>query len=121
MWTHGVAAALAVLAAAWLGLRMGGTVPPLLRATGVFFALAMAATFAASALYHLAEVGPRKERARRVDHAMIYVAIAATYTPFAVACIGGASGGVLAATQWAWRAPGCGSASGTSTASAGCS
>ncbi len=100
LWTHAVAAALAVLAAAWLGLRMADTVPPLLRATGVFFALAMAATFAASALYHLAGVGPRKERARRVDHAMIYAAIAATYTPFAVACIGGGTGWGLAATQW---------------------
>ena len=100
LWTHAAAAAAALAAAGWLLARPGAGASPLLTGTGVLFAATMAGTFAASAAYHLFAVGPRKDRARRADHAMIYAAIAATYTPFAVGCIGGAVGAGLAATQW---------------------
>ena len=37
--------------------------------------------FSASALYHLSPLSPRRRVYRRLDHAMIYVFIAGTYTP----------------------------------------
>ncbi|BAM04426.1 PAQR family membrane homeostasis protein TrhA [Phycisphaera mikurensis] len=104
--SHAAAAVLAALAGVWLAVGSPSAAPPVLVWTGVFFALAMAVTFAASAAYHLHAEGPRKDRARRADHAMIYAAIAATYTPFAVAVIGGAVGLGLAATQWTLAAVG---------------
>ena len=106
LWTHAVAAAGLLLAAPWLLARPGAAADPLLAWTGVLFAVAMALTFAASAGFHFCAAGPRKDRARRLDHAMIYVAIAATYSPFAAACIGGAVGLGLAAVQWALAAAG---------------
>ena len=101
LWTHAVAAVVAAAAALWLLARPGAWAAPLLTGTGALFAGTLGLTFAASAAYHLHAAGPRKDRARRADHAMIYAAIAATYSPFAVGCIGGAVGWGLAATQWA--------------------
>jgi hemolysin III len=50
------------------------------------YAIAMAAMFGASALYHRVSWQTPQRRAwvRRVDHAMIFVFIAGTYTPFAL-------------------------------------
>jgi hemolysin III len=49
------------------------------------YALALAACFAASAAYHRIEWSPRvRPWMRRLDHSMIFVLIAGTYTPFAL-------------------------------------
>lgn len=54
-----------------------------------------------SGLYNLARPGAAKRVLRRLDHAAIYVMIAATYTPFAGVKIGGAWGWGLLAAVWA--------------------
>ena len=56
------------------------------------YALALAAMFGASALYHRVSwrSAARALRARRLDHAMIFVFIAGTYTPFALLAFAGA-------------------------------
>lgn len=106
LWSHAVAALVAAAAALWLLFRADAAASTLVRGTGVLFAATLALTFAASAMYHFHGVGPRKDRARRADHAMIYAAIAATYTPFALACIGGPVGWSLALAQWGLGAVG---------------
>lgn len=58
------------------------------------------ATFVCSALYNLAHVGRRKDRLRRLDHAMIFAMIAGTYTPVALLGIGGDEGRWLTAVVW---------------------
>jgi hemolysin III len=60
------------------------------------YAAALAAMFGASALYHRFpwRSAARRLWARRVDHAMIFVFIAGTYTPFALLSL---SGGLRAA------------------------
>ncbi len=67
------------------------------------YALALAAMFGASALYHRfpwrSEVA--RLRARRLDHAMIFVFIAATYTPFALLEFEGIVPIVVLASVWA--------------------
>ena len=56
--------------------------------------------FAASATYNLMRHTRWREILRRLDHAAIFVMIAGTYTPFALAKIGGAMGLALFAVVW---------------------
>jgi hemolysin III len=58
------------------------------------------AMLTASALYNLWPHGNTKDWLRRLDHAAIFVMIAATYTPFAVNRLHGPSGGAILALIW---------------------
>lgn len=72
------------------------------------YAAALAAMFGASALYHRVQwrSATARLRARRLDHAMIFVFIAGTYTPFALLAFDGAVRVVVLATVWAGAALG---------------
>jgi hemolysin III len=65
----------------------------------VIYALGMLAMFCFSAAYTLSR-GPKRWLLRRCDHAAIFIKIAATYTPFAAAKMGGTMGFVLLAAVW---------------------
>ena len=81
------------------------------------YAVSVMAMFASSALYHRIAWPPaQRRRFRRLDHAMIYVLIAGTYTPFGVLALprgvgvpvlavvwSGAAGGTLLALAWSKR------------------
>jgi hemolysin III len=55
------------------------------------FGLSLIALYAASTLYHLLPLSPAGvARLRRVDHMMIFVLIAGTYTPFCLLALDGA-------------------------------
>jgi hemolysin III len=86
-------------------------VPPLVALTAVnhgaltlggvlTYGLGAIATLVASALYNLASPSPYKEILRRIDHSVIFVMIAGTYTPFALCRIGGAAGISLLGCVW---------------------
>lgn len=68
------------------GVRSG--VPALALACAMCFCLSMLALYTASAVYHYypgdAASGGVKRRLRKMDHSMIYVLIAGSYTPFSV-------------------------------------
>ena len=71
---------------------------PLSRAATAVFASGVAVMFGVSALYHRPTWSPvRRLWLRRLDHAAIYLLIAATYTPFGLLVLEGA-----------WRAGGAG-------------
>jgi hemolysin III len=72
------------------------------------YALALAAMFGASALYHRFPWRSAAARiwARRLDHAMIFVFIAGTYTPFAVLGFDGAIQLAVLITVWSGAALG---------------
>ena len=72
------------------------------------YAVALAAMFGASALYHRFpwRSAAARLRARRLDHAMIFVFIAGTYTPFALLAFGGALRIVVLASVWGGAALG---------------
>jgi len=76
------------------------------RAAAAVFAGALVAMFGTSALYH--RVDWRSVRARmwmrRLDHAMIYVLIAGTYTPFALLALDGAWRTGILVVVWAGAA-----------------
>lgn len=73
---------------------------------GVFGATSLL-MFSASALYHLRPASPRQRLYQRLDHAMIYLFIAGTYTPVCLITLWPRTMGVvLLATVWALAAIG---------------
>ena len=72
------------------------------------YAIALASMLGASALYHRVHWRtPRRQAwARRLDHAMIFVFIAGTYTPFALLSFDGWVPAVVLASVWAGAACG---------------
>ena len=70
---------LAVAGAIWLILKTGSA----MRLSLAIYGFGLIAVFASSLAYALALPGGWKELLRRLDHAMIFVMIAGTYTPLA--------------------------------------
>jgi hemolysin III len=78
------------------------------RVASTVYAAALAAMFGASALYHRRPWRSARARAwaRRVDHSMIFVLIAGTYTPFALLAFSGVLPAILLACVWTGAALG---------------
>jgi hemolysin III len=65
------------------------------------YGLAVAGLFGVSALYHRGRWQPAmRARLQRIDHSMIFVLIAGTYTPICVHVLDGALGSALLAMVW---------------------
>jgi hemolysin III len=66
------------------------------------YALSVAALFGTSALYHRVEWRTLAARRwmRRLDHSMIFVLIAGTYTPFGLLVLRGTAGTVILIAVW---------------------
>jgi hemolysin III len=71
----------------------------------VMYGCGLIGMLAASAAYNLCRPSHRKELLRRIDHAMIFVMIAGTYTPFTLYAFGG-DGLLLCLSIWALAAIG---------------
>jgi len=72
------------------------------RFAAVVFATGLAGVFGASAAYHrVAWSVPARKRMKRLDHSMIFVLIAGTYTPLCLLALSGAWSVVMLATVWA--------------------
>jgi hemolysin III len=93
--THLAGVLLALIALIVLLTRTGGRVDQIV-AFGIF-GLSLIALYSASALYHLLPVSPAATaRLRRLDHMMIFILIAGTYTPVCVLALeGGWRAGLL--------------------------
>jgi hemolysin III len=84
------------------GVLVAAATSPRGRATCAVFALAAACLFGISALYHRGRAGPGATAVlRRLDHANIFLIIAATYTPLSVLLLPPASARNLLAGVWA--------------------
>jgi hemolysin III len=67
----------------------------------VVYAASMSALFGVSALYHrVTWNGPARRRLRRLDHAMIFLLIAGTYTPVGLLVLKGTLATVVLAVVW---------------------
>jgi hemolysin III len=72
------------------------------RAAAAIYAAAVSALFGTSALYHTVTWRPRARRwMRRLDHSMIFVLIAGTYTPVALLALKGGLASTLLIVVWA--------------------
>jgi hemolysin III len=90
-----------------------GTLLVLLAATAragvavAVYAVSVSALFGVSALYHrVTWTGPARRRMRRLDHAMIFLLIAGTYTPVGLLVLQGTLATVVLAVVWAGAAAG---------------
>lgn len=96
---HGTAAMASIVGLLVLLSRASGN-----RAAAVgslVFGVAMLATYTVSTLYHSIPWSPeRKIRLQRVDHSMIFLLVAGTFTPIAIAAVDGALLVVALALVW---------------------
>lgn len=73
---------------------------------GVFI-LSMILLYVASTIYHTLDISVKvNRRLKKLDHMMIYVLIAGTYTPICLIALGGTSGIALLAFIWGLAAAG---------------
>lgn len=99
--TH-FAAFLATLVAAPVLMGQGTHLPLEGRVSLGVFLVGMALLYAASTAHHTVISTPRVERRlRKLDHMMIFVLIAATYTPYCTIVLGGEMGRRLLIAVWA--------------------
>lgn len=95
--SHGIGLALSIAALFVMTAKAGGTQQTVSVAV---FAISLIALYASSTIYHSTTDVTRRFRMRTVDHAMIYVLIAGTYTPFSLIVLGGTLGWVIFAASW---------------------
>ncbi|ADU63739.1 MAG: hemolysin III family protein [Pseudodesulfovibrio sp.] len=99
--THCVAAALAVAGTVALILRSLDPVQPLHIVAFSIFGGGMILLYTASTLYHWLPLDERGVRVlRRVDHSMIFISIAATYTPICLITLRGPWGWSILSVVW---------------------
>lgn len=98
--THGVGALLSLIAAVALTMLAISSADPWRIAGAAVFSVALVLLYTASTLYHGAPGGPNKFRLEILDHCMIFVLIAGTYTPFTLVSLRGPWGWSLFAVVW---------------------
>lgn len=99
--THLIAMILAGIAATPLLIKASMSANSGSLTAMTIFILSMVLLYGASTLYHSVNVGGRLLRAfRKLDHMMIFVLIAGSYTPVCLIVLGGQLGYVLLAVVW---------------------
>ena len=99
--THFIGMMLAVFAAVPLLVKTGVTSGWQNMAVMAIFVGSMILLYASSATYHAVNlVGSKLKLFRKIDHMMIFVLIAGTYTPVCLIILGGQSGYMLLALVW---------------------
>jgi len=96
---HGGAAIASLVGLVLMIVRSAGS--PKSLTGGLVFGIALMVMYTVSALYHSIPWQERsKLRMRRIDHSMIYLVVAGTFTPIAIASLDGATLAVALATVW---------------------
>ena len=99
--THFIAAMLAVFASTPLLIKAAVSNDSVAFVAMSIFMLSMIALYTASTLYHSVTVKDRILRIfRKIDHMMIFVLIAGSYTPVCLIVLGGKLGYTLLAVVW---------------------
>jgi hemolysin III len=96
---HGAAAVASVVGLAFLINRSEGSGPALTGA--LVFGGALTVMYTISSLYHSIPWSEKwKSRLQRIDHSMIFLVVAGTFTPIAIASLDGASLAVALSLIW---------------------
>ena len=103
-WVDGIVHVLgligALIAVVWLFAQAGPHITAGRIATGAIYSFGLIGMLTASTLYNLARAGRVKAILRRLDHAMIYVMIAGTYTPLSLTALRPGLGIPLCTLVW---------------------
>lgn len=99
--THFIAMILAIIAATPLLLKaeqdLGNTHVSAL----AIFILSMIGLYAASTIYHTLDISPKvNQLLRKIDHMMIFILIAGTYTPICMIVLGDRTGWTMLTLVW---------------------
>lgn len=99
--THFIGFLMAFFAATPLLIRAAKAPDPIHLISLTIFAVSMLALYAASTIYHSLNISVKvNRRLRKLDHMMIFVLIAGTYTPVCLIAIGGHTGIWLLTLVW---------------------
>lgn len=97
---HLIGVPLAVVGVAWMIHRLPPDANIKIAASIWIYAFGLLCMLSASALYNMVAAGRMKAKLRRLDHAMIFVMIASSYTPFALNAFPEFSGRLLLGIVW---------------------
>ena len=99
--THYIGMLLSLFAAAPLLVKaQNSQMPSAITSMGIFI-LAMILLYASSSIYHAVNVKDKVLKIfRKLDHSMIFILIAGTYTPVCMLVLGGKMGMYLLALVW---------------------
>lgn len=103
---HAVGIVATLAAVIWLVARVVPSGNEKQVVTALIYSFGLIGMIGASAAYHLARPGRIKGALRRLDHAMIFVMIAGSYTPFALNALGPGLGIPLCIAIWVLAALG---------------
>jgi len=104
---RGVSHQIAFVIAAIAGLALVVWAPASARLPVAIYAMSLAGMFGCSALYHRVQWSDRQRPwLRRLDHSMIFVLIAGTYTPFAALVLDPPLSTIILVTVWGGAAAG---------------
>ena len=99
--THLAGAILSVLALIWMIIKGVSNESVLQTVSAAIFGLSLMALYTASTVYHWVSCSEKLHAIlRRVDHSMIYILIAGTYTPVCLLTLKGSMGWTLFALVW---------------------
>ena len=100
--THFIAMVLAICATAPLLLKAAREPDHLHFISLTIFILSMIGLYAASTIYHSLDISPKvNQLLRKLDHMMIFILIAGTYTPVCMIVLGDKTGWILLGLVWA--------------------
>lgn len=99
--THGIGAALGIVALTLLVVYSLPSGDPLTIAAAIVYGVSIILEFAASTLYHALPYPRAKHIFKILDHASIYLLIAGTYTPFCLITLRDSGGVWMAVVIWA--------------------
>ena len=100
--THFIAMVLAICATAPLLLKAAWEPDHLHFISLTIFILSMIGLYAASTIYHSLDISPKvNQLLRKLDHMMIFILIAGTYTPVCMIVLGDKTGWILLGLVWA--------------------
>ncbi|MBP7667421.1 MAG: hemolysin III family protein [Burkholderiaceae bacterium] len=98
--SHALGCVLALAAMPALAQQVGANQHPLRQLGASVFIGSMVLMYLVSAVYHAAPVGRAKRWLRKCDHAVIFLFIAGSFTPYALAALQRGEGGGTLAAVW---------------------
>ncbi len=99
--THFIGMILAMLAAVPLLIKAHHEAGSLAAGALAIFIVSMILLYAASTIYHTFDISPAVNKVlRKIDHMMIFILIAGTYTPVCLVVLGDRTGWMLLALVW---------------------